>query len=51
MKDNTKFIGLDLKKFRYSLSDFKYYIYPYQQMNTSFRSNGDTAKTSCHILS
>ena len=44
MRGNTQFIGLGLKKLSHSLRDFKDYIYPYQQMNTSFTSNSYTAK-------
>ena len=45
MRDNTKFIVLSLKKFSHSLSDFKDYIYPYQQMSTSLTPELATIKT------
>lgn len=39
---DTKFIGLDVKKFSHILRDFRNYIHPYQQMSQSFNPNQDT---------
>lgn len=44
------FLGLDVKKFSHSLRDFRNYIHPYQQMNSQFSPDIDTAKISWQVL-
>jgi hypothetical protein len=43
-------IGLDVKKYSHSLRDFRNYIHPYQQMNSGFNPDIDTAKISWQVL-
>jgi len=43
-------LGLDVKKFSHALRDFRNYIHPYQQMNSGFSFDIDTAKISWQVL-
>lgn len=45
-----RLIGLDVKKYSHSLRDFRNYIHPYQQMNSRFDPDIDTAKISWQVL-
>lgn len=43
-------LGLDVKKFSHVLRDFRNYIHPYQQMNSGFSLDIDTARISWQVL-
>ena len=47
---NIGLLGLDVKKYSHSLRDFRNYIHPYQQMNSGFDADIDTAKISWQVL-
>lgn len=47
---NIGLLGLDVKKFSHALRDFRNYIHPYQQMNSGFSVDIDTAKISWQVL-
>jgi len=44
------FLGLDVKKFSYSLRDFRNYIHPYQQVSSKFKPDIHTAQISWKVL-
>lgn len=46
----VNFIDLDVKKFSYSLRDFRNYIHPYEQMKQKFNPTEDTAKICLQIF-
>ena len=43
-------LGLDVKKFSHYLRDFRNYIHPYEQMNSGFNPNIETAKICLQVL-
>lgn len=47
---NVGMIGLDVKKYSHSLRDFRNYIHPFQQMNSGFTPDKDTAEISWQVL-
>lgn len=47
---SIKLIGLDVKKHSHSLRDFRNYIHPFQQMQSKFTPDIDTAKISWQVL-
>lgn len=47
---NIGILGLDVKKYSHSLRDFRNYIHPYQQMNSGFNPDIDTARISWQVL-
>lgn len=43
-------LGEDVKKFSHGLRDFRNYIHPYQQMNSNFTPDADTARICLQVL-
>lgn len=48
--NNIGMLGLDVKKYSHSLRDFRNYIHPFQQLNSGFSPDMDTAKISWQVL-
>jgi hypothetical protein len=46
----TGFLKEDVKKFSHSLRDFRNYIHPYEQMNSRFNPDKQTARISWQVL-
>lgn len=47
---NIGMLGLDVKKYSHSLRDFRNYIHPFQQINSGFSPDKDTAEISWQVL-